>query len=65
MVCGRKILMACQEGKCSDMGVSGNLWDEEKGFSIARWELWKRRFGELSGHLDATEETRMSWSSCY
>lgn len=42
------------------MDVFGNLWDGEKGFSIARWELWKKRFGELSGHLDATEETRMS-----
>lgn len=56
--CGKGIFAACLQRKCSDMEATGNLWEGEKGFSIVRWEFWKRRLGELSGHLEVTEETR-------
>ena len=31
-----------------DMGAGGPLWDGKHGFCKERWELWQRRFFELS-----------------
>lgn len=36
-----------------DMGVGGPLWDGKHGVCKGRWELWQRRFFELSA--DTTE----------
>jgi hypothetical protein len=36
-----------------DMGAGGPLWDGKHGFCKGRWELWQRRFFELSA--DTTE----------
>jgi hypothetical protein len=31
-----------------DKGVGGKLWDGKHAFCKGRWELWKRRFFEIS-----------------
>jgi hypothetical protein len=36
-----------------DPGAGGALWDGKHGFCKGRWELWQRRFFEVSA--DATE----------
>ena len=40
-----------------DMGAGGPLWDGKHGFCKGRWELWQRRFFELS---DDTDEPLLS-----
>ena len=32
------------------------MWTGEHGFCMGRWELWQKRFGELSGE-DSLDET--------
>ncbi|KAI9849148.1 MAG: hypothetical protein M1837_005378 [Sclerophora amabilis] len=36
----------------------GPLWNGTKGFSRGRWDLWKKRFGLISEHDRAKEETK-------
>lgn len=59
-LCPSVIYEACQQQECADCEVSGALWkgDPQLGYSIARWEFWKKRFGELADHSDATQETK-------
>lgn len=54
------IYQACQRQECADHVSSKNLWkgEPQQGYSIARWNFWRKRFEELEGHPDATEETK-------
>ncbi|KAF8906980.1 hypothetical protein CPB84DRAFT_1744776 [Gymnopilus junonius] len=36
----------------------GKNWKGANGFSVERWNFWKKRFGEIKGHNQASEETR-------
>ena len=60
VLCPKVIYRACQRNECADREVSGELWKGEPqyGYSIARWNFWRKRFGELECHPDATEETK-------
>ncbi|KAJ5291293.1 hypothetical protein N7478_000544 [Penicillium angulare] len=59
VLCPSVIYLACQRQECSDRELSGKLWkgEPQQGYSIARWNFWRRRFAELECHSDATEET--------
>lgn len=60
VLCPSMIYNACQQQECADFEVSGELWkgDPQQGYSMSRWDFWRKRFGELECHLDATEETK-------
>ena len=36
----------------------GRNWKGVNGFSIERWNFWKKRFGEIKGHDQASEKTK-------
>ena len=46
--------------ECADCAVSGALWkgEPQQGYSIARWDFWRKRFGEVASSPEATEETK-------
>ncbi|KAJ5635717.1 uncharacterized protein N7484_009030 [Penicillium longicatenatum] len=60
VLCSSMIYLACQRQECADRKLSGELWkgEPQQGYSIARWNFWRKRFGELECHSDATEETK-------
>ena len=36
----------------------GKKWKGGSGFSIEWWKFWKKRFGEIKGHDQASEKTK-------
>lgn len=65
VVCAPKLYEACRQTMCEDATATGEMWRGEpsQGYSIARWEFWRSRFGALVYHADGTEETRESCKS--
>ncbi|KAJ5116586.1 hypothetical protein N7456_000934 [Penicillium angulare] len=59
VLCSSIIYSACQRQGFPNIGP-GKFWkgEPQQGLSIARWNFWKKRFGELEGHPDATELTK-------
>lgn len=59
-LCPSVIYNACQWQECADCAVSGALWkgEPQQGYSIARWDFWRKRFGEVASSPEATEETK-------
>ena len=47
-----------------DRGRGGPLWSGQHGFCKERWELWKRRFGELSSSTELSEDLRKLAGEC-
>ena len=45
-------------GRLGDRGKGGALWEGKHGFCVERWQLWKRRFGELSRSTELSDELR-------
>lgn len=41
-----------------DPGAGGALWNGKHGFCKGRWELWKRRFIEVSFEEELSDEVR-------
>ena len=41
-----------------EWGKGGKNWKGESGFSIERWIFWKKRFGEIKGHDQASENIK-------
>jgi hypothetical protein len=39
-----------------DSGPGGLLWEGDRGFCVGRWELWQKRFLELSNESSVHEE---------
>lgn len=37
---------------------AGKNWKGVNGFSIERWIFWKKRFGEIKGHDQASKEIK-------
>lgn len=60
VLCPSMIYEACQRQECADREVPGGLWkgEPQQGYSIARWAFWRKRFGEVECHSDATEATQ-------
>ena len=59
-LCPSVVYNACQRQECADCAVSGALWkgEAQQGFSIARWDFWRKRFGVGASSSEATEETK-------
>lgn len=55
---GERLFSYAVEG-AMDSVEGGSLWQGgRKGFCVERWQLWKRRFGEISRFDQVSEETR-------
>lgn len=61
-----KLLKACYQNQCLNSNCGGYLWtkklvneeDEQRGFSLERWNFWRERLVGLSKHRNANEEAR-------
>ena len=59
-LCGNVILAHCRNPGTPPTGYNdaGRNWKGAKGFSIERWNFWKKRFGEIKDHDQASKKTK-------
>jgi Protein of unknown function (DUF3632) len=60
-LCGNVIFAHCNPvtlAPLADANVAGKNWKGGNGFSIERWMFWKKRFGEIKGHDQASKKTK-------
>ena len=58
-IAGRKLYDGVTEGALRDEKYgSGGNWKGAAGFSQERWDYWKKRFGEISVHGQASDVTK-------
>jgi hypothetical protein len=58
---GKLIFDLCKlngEGAARNDMAAGKYWTGSVGFSVERWEFWKRRLDEVAVNDEASEETR-------
>ena len=58
--CNGMIYKRSQEDSTGSTNAKGPLWDGKTGFSLARYQLWKRRFSEISENDKVDEHTRLA-----
>jgi len=60
LLCGNVIFAHCRNPGTPLAGFkdAGKNWKGANGFSIERWAFWKKRFGEIKGHDQASEKTK-------
>ena len=60
LLCGNVIFAHCRNPltPLPDFSDAGKNWKGAKGHSIERWNFWKKRFGEIKEHDQASEKTR-------
>ena len=58
LLCGNVIFAHCRNLVTPDYKDAGKNWKGANGFSIERWIFWKKRFGEIKGHDQASEKTK-------
>ena len=51
-------IVVIQEHPCSWFNDAGKNWKGVTGFSIERWIFWKKRFGEIKSHDQASKKTK-------
>lgn len=60
-LCAKVILHFCREnGEGADRNdlPGGKHWKGRKGFSVERWEFWKKKLDEIAVNEEASDETR-------
>ena len=61
LLCGHVFFAHCRNpGTPPRAGFkdAGKNWKGASGFSIERWNFWKKRFGEIKDHDQASEKTK-------
>jgi hypothetical protein len=60
LLCGNVVYAHCRNPGTprADFKDAGRNWKGANGFSIERWNFWKKRFGEIKGHDQASEKTK-------
>ena len=60
LLCGKVIFDHCRNSGTLLAGSKDprKNWKGVNGFSIERWIFWKKRFGEIKGHDQASEKTK-------
>lgn len=64
LLAGEKIHELCKSDHDRKDGAPGSvpanewLWGKGRGFSVGRWELWQKRFGEIAGTQGLRDDVR-------
>ncbi|MCJ1396179.1 hypothetical protein MMC18_009068 [Xylographa bjoerkii] len=58
--CNSMIYKRSKDDNTGSTNAKGPLWNGNKGFSLARYQLWKRRFSEISQNDKVDEHTRLA-----
>ncbi|KAF8972226.1 hypothetical protein BDZ97DRAFT_1913447 [Flammula alnicola] len=60
LLCGNVIFAHCRNPgtPLADFKDAGKDWKGANGFSIERWNFWKKKFGEVKAHDQACEKTK-------
>ncbi|KAF8803326.1 hypothetical protein BYT27DRAFT_7340991 [Phlegmacium glaucopus] len=60
LLCGNVIFAHCRNPGTPLAGFkdAGKNWKGVYEFSIERWNFWKKRFGEIKGHDQASDQTK-------